>query len=124
VNALEFLIDLAGRGVTFTTGDGGRVRVRDPENAITVDEREFLRALKPMVGALLRQPLPARRGANACDGFDAPAGAALCVRCAWGIGDHFWRRCGDCTFFVGSADEASCRRCGIPVLEHLGVAAS
>jgi len=123
VTALELLLDLGRRGVRFAF-EGDRIRVVDPECKASADERGLLRALVPELRALLRQRLPDRRGDTACDAFEAADGVALCERCAFGIAEHFWRRIGDCTFFFGSADEPVCRRCGVPQLEHLGVAAS
>lgn len=118
MNALELLLAMGERGVEFWLVDD-EVRFDDHGRPITGDERSLLRALKPQIRALLIQLLPQRRAEHACDGFDAAPGAALCERCAYGLGDHFWRRCGDCTFFTGAASEATCRRCGVPRLEHL-----
>jgi len=121
MTALEFIASLLARGVTFSV-NGDRLHVSDPGHTATPNERTLLAALKPMIRALLIQQLPGRRGEHACDGFDAAAGAALCERCAYGLPDHFWRRSGACVFFAGAPAEATCRRCGVPRLEHLGAA--
>jgi len=119
MNALEFLATLRTRGVEFKLVDG-QVYIRDRASPLTDDERGLICALRTTIRALLIQQLPDRRGEHACDdGFEAPAGAALCERCAFSLPDHFWRRSGDCVFFAGAATEATCRRCGVPRLEHL-----
>jgi len=121
MTALDLLADLRARGVRFST-DGDRVRVHDPDRTVSDNERGLVRALKPQLRGLLIQQLPDRRGEHACAGFDAAPGAALCERCAFGLPDHFWRRHGACVFFAGASTEATCRRCGVPQLEHLGAA--
>jgi len=118
MTALDLLVDLRARGVTFSV-NGDRVRVHDPDRTVSDNERGLVRALKPQLRGLLIQQLPDRRGEHACDGFDAAAGAALCEQCAYSLPDHFWRRIGACTFFAGAASEALCGRCGVPRLEHL-----
>ncbi len=122
MNALDLLLAVGRRGVRFAC-EGDRVRVVDPECRLTGDERGLLRALVPTLRVLLTQRLPDRRGDTACGAFEAATGAVLCEQCAFGIADHFWRRCGECTFFVGNADAARCRRCDAPRLEHLGITA-
>lgn len=122
MTALDLLLHVGQRGVRFTC-EADRVRVVDPERRITEDERSLLRALVPELRSLLKLRLPERRGDTACGAFEAAAGVALCERCAHSIADHFWRRCGDCIFFVGAADAARCRRCDAPRLEHFGITA-
>jgi len=121
VNALYFLASVIARGVEFKVVDG-QVYARDRAQPLTADERGLVVALMPLIRGLLIQQLPDHRAEHACDGFAAAAGAALCEQCAYSIADHFWRRCGDCRFFVGASNDASCRRCGVPRLEHLASA--
>ncbi len=123
LNGLELLADLVRRGVRFRL-DGETVCVVDPERRIGEGEAGLLRSLKPAIRGLLRQNLPAARAGKACDAFEAADGVALCRCCAWGLAEHFWRR-RDCTFFIGEPQrDRVCRRCGVPFLEHLGIAAS
>jgi len=116
VNALDFIVEVVGRGVEFFV-DGDRLRVIDREQATTPGERALISALKPSIRALLRTELPAERADSACAAFDALPGVAICRGCGFGLPEHFWRQ-PTCTFFIGSAEAAKCERCGAPWLEH------
>lgn len=116
MNALEFLVELASRGVVFMV-DGDRLRVRDPRMATSPGERALISALKPSIRALMLIELPAERADDPCAAFDAKAGVALCRGCGFGLPDHFWRQ-PTCAFFAGPASASKCERCGAPWLEH------
>lgn len=119
MNALEFIAGLLTRGVSFAVV-GDRLRVYDPGRSTTPTERALLGALKPTLRGLLATELPAERPQAPCPGFNAAAGVALCRTCGHSLPEHFWRR-STCEFFAGApATNASCRRCGIPWLEHVG----
>jgi hypothetical protein len=93
VNGLDYLVAIVARGVRFDiAGPDRTVIASDPGNVGGGSDRIFLRAVKHEVRALLLTELPADPGETACAELDAPAGVAICRRCARGIVAHGWHR--------------------------------
>jgi hypothetical protein len=93
VNGLHFLLAIVARGVRFEiAGPDRTVVASDPGNVVGAPDRILLHAVKQEVRALLLTELPSDPGDTACAALDAPAGVAICRRCARGIVAHRWRR--------------------------------
>jgi len=119
ISSLGFVVDVLARGVMLSLDIDGRVKVTDRNRILTPGNLRLLRSLKPMLRDMLLTEVPERCEAaeTACEGFAADVGVALCRRCGYGLGEHFWRR-DYCTFHVGS-DRDMCRRCGLAEVKHL-----
>jgi len=118
MNALMFLSNLLSCGIRLRL-EGESVVIEDSEKTLNPGKCRLLKSLRPFLRDLLKLELPEGNEASeqACEGFAAAIGVALCRRCGHGLGEHFWRS-EHCTFHVGSYPNM-CSRCGLSAVQHL-----